>query len=930
MNRTHRLLTAAVIATLAVTPAVTFAQSDDSANSGLNALTDDRLMNDLASRNLRVLLDRVFEVENTPQAQKDAVLGRMALLRLQNDKSISLVETRKLVAQYVASLPQILPTMKDPTALLSDANILIDNGITSDLNLIEYFGASAGAMNRLHPVADAVRQMLEKAQTTADAIATKAANNWPAAEKIYDKADQQKTIAEYTKNIITYPLALSMDKADASRDKLIAASIDYLSQFDSEENPDRAAVKYYLGQLKVARGTPDSLKSAIEDLTFTAQKGKSSDLHQQFDSRFLIASANIEAKNIPAAQQAITALSGWAATAGIPPEQSEVAVAALNYRMALAQGQSAQADDILDKLQQKHAELRGLILELMSARVKSDAPIATLNNLLLQAILAKAETETVKPADQPFDKTAVSRGVDAAKELIKRGVKDDETKTLVDNCNYVLGFFLQKLDRKAEAAKAFLDFVDAHKADTTKDGKPDDRTDTAFNNAIALVGNLYHTAQGDPETTKLYDRVLATAVAKPFEKKEFAYEYARRLQATGKFEKAIATFRMVPADDRNYAESQYYLMVAVRQQLDKTKEGDPKHAATLTELTKLIDTVNTTMSDKLKAEVDPKKKTVEQMRLAQTRLLGADVALHDQKDAKRAIQLLGDFEQTSKGLPDQNALLGEVLLIRVQAYVQLGNVSQATDQLVKLAQQNPNGAGQIVFNLLQKLDEQVTAAETADKQETVAELERNRAMLTPFLVKWASTHPNPDIKKLTYTYSVFDADTQRRAAELTPEPAKKKQLLEASLKRFQELNTPENIKKYVESLPPAKQNKAKYDPQVIMGLGRVYFALGDWANARLQYALLFRDKVLGTGTLTTIDAAGNAETKDNPSFWEAMYKLIKSNLNLNENVEGMKGLIQEQMLIYGDDLGGQRWKKEFDQLKADLKIPPASTAPAAQ
>ena len=47
--------------------------------------------------------------------------------------------------------------MNDPTALLNDANILIDNGISSDENLIEYFGTGAGPMNRLHPVADAVR-----------------------------------------------------------------------------------------------------------------------------------------------------------------------------------------------------------------------------------------------------------------------------------------------------------------------------------------------------------------------------------------------------------------------------------------------------------------------------------------------------------------------------------------------------------------------------------------------------------------------------------------------------------------------------------------------------------------------------------------------------------------------------------------------------
>ena len=78
-----------------------------------------------------------------------------------------------------------------------------------------------------------------------------------------------------------------------------------------------------------------------------------------------------------------------------------------------------------------------------------------------------------------------SRGVDAAQELIKRGAKTDDEKTLIDNCTYVLPFFLQKIDRKPEAAEGFLDFVDAHKADAK-----DDRVQTAFNNAIAIVGGL--------------------------------------------------------------------------------------------------------------------------------------------------------------------------------------------------------------------------------------------------------------------------------------------------------------------------------------------------------------------------------------------------------------------------------------------------------
>src|SRR6185437_6681558 len=96
-----------------------------------------------------------------------------------------------------------------------------------------------------------------------------------------------------------------------------------------------------------------------------------------------------------------------------------------------------------------------------------------------------------------------------------------------------------------------------------------------------LVHDQYVAHAGDPVITKLYDRVLATAVAPPFDRMDFAYEYGRRLQANNKFDAAIVAFRKVPPTDRNYSESQYYLMVAVRQELGKLKPDNAKYKPTL-------------------------------------------------------------------------------------------------------------------------------------------------------------------------------------------------------------------------------------------------------------------------------------------------------------------------------------------------------------
>ena len=119
-----------------------------------------------------------------------------------------------------------------------------------------------------------------------------------------------------------------------------------------------------------------------------------------------------------------------------------------------------------------------------------------------------------------------------------------------------------------------------------------------------------------------------------------------------------------------------------------------------------------------------------------------------------------------------------------------------------------------------------------------------------------------------------------------------------------------------------------YDPQAKLGLARTELALGDFTAARLQLATLFSDKVLGEGFITVPDAAGNFERRDNPSYWEALLGLIRCNVALNENVDAMKGLLAEQALIYGGDLGGKRWHGDYVKLMGELGVTPPTTGPS--
>lgn len=898
---------------------------------GLDAIGDERLYTELAKRNLTGLLDYAFEKNNVAPTQQDAIRAGAALARLQGDTTLGITERRKLVAEFVNALPQLLPQMSDPAGLLANANLLIEYGIKTDQRLLEYFGPNASIMSRLNPVVEAGQQILVKAKDTADAAANAAANNWPAGRAAWEKNDRLATTAEYTRNILHYANALSLDKASADRAKHIAEAIEYLTQFDTEDNPGRASVKFYLGKLYLAEGTPESLAKAKTELTFVLKNSDPADIGNQYDARVALALAAIASKDPAATEAAIKDFENWVTqnkiVAGNPGAETEfkAALGGLRYRNLIAQNKPAEADKALDNLQQDVPGLRGLILELMAANVKPDTPVDKLNNLLLQSLRAKAESEVIKPASAAFDKDAIQRGIDATLEIIKRGGADNEQ--VIQDSQYVLGFLYQKLGKNTEAAAAFLDYAEKHNK------KPEDldRANTALSNGIALVGELYRTQMGDPAVTALYDRTLDLAVAKPFERLQFAFERARRLQAKGSLDEAIKMYDLVKSDNKQYDEAQYFKMVAIRSKLDKLQPEAKERPALLAELQKLADKVTQAYEGKL-ASATPEIAMVLRTRLAQTRLVAADVALVDQKDPKRALQLLEGFEQATKGLPNADKLLSQVLLIRVKSYVQANLVAEGVKEIQKLASDRPKEAMQIIFDLMDKLNEQVVAAEAAKRDDEVANLERTRAELTPVLVKLIRESNNAELKKFDYQISLYDAEQQRRAAELTKDEAKSKELMQAALKRFEAMEAKEQFEKYIEGIEKEKQAKARqtgYDPQVKLGLARANFALGNWDAARRPLALLFRDKVLGDGTIVKFGPGGQAESVDNPTYWEAVLMLIRSNLALNEGTDAMKTWLTGLSNTWKSDLGGQRWAEEFKKLQSDMGVQPVATTQTA-
>ena len=88
---------------LAQAPAPPAQPAPASSAAGLDALSDDKLLNELASRGLNNLLDRAFETSNIPASKRDAIRTIVALKQLSDPQSRLTVPQRRQLVQKIAA-----------------------------------------------------------------------------------------------------------------------------------------------------------------------------------------------------------------------------------------------------------------------------------------------------------------------------------------------------------------------------------------------------------------------------------------------------------------------------------------------------------------------------------------------------------------------------------------------------------------------------------------------------------------------------------------------------------------------------------------------------------------------------------------------------------------------------------------------------------
>lgn len=896
--------------------------------AGLDALSDDALLADLAERGLDSMLERAFELNDTPAKKRDAIRAASALGRLSRGEKMTPARQRDVVARVVAGIAEIVPTSNDPTALARQAETLNNAAVKLDVNTLEYWGPSTTTQAQLRPVVMAVIEMLDRA----DALSTKqvedlAAKANPNDEAAIRKIESLENLSQYARQLRAlagYHLALSLDASDPRRAEAAEKSIAFLVDYDFEENPARRNLQLALGKLYAVAGKFDDARAVFDaaaELEPSPPAGVDPEQFQRqqanlaFEARYFRAVVEVLAKDAAEAQKRYDALIAWEGTSSRAQDES-VATAnlLLEYRILRLRGDPAdqqRASSLLITLLEKRPELESHVMTQLRSTITSDTPVASLEPLLLRSLLSDAQDQVIRAQQEPSFKpedVVLARGVDAARELIARGGKPGVSDELRGNAEFLLAVLLEARGQRLEAAQAFVAFATAHRTHL-KLAKP------ALDNAQRLFAQLGGLASTDPAVAALYDRIVPLSIGEPFDQFELAFDWAYRLQQIERPAEAIPYYRMVKPSDRRYAAARYYLMVALHQTLDQQQSESVERKTTCEEILSLADEVRTTTAAALKTAGSTSQQGLRQ-RLARTAILGADIARTELKDPARAVALLGNVEEMVAGLPDQSQLLGEAMFTRIQANMQLGRSDEAVEGLVQLLNKSGGEQGAtIVFNMLSKLEADFSAAETANDRPRMAKLQADRAALTPYLVKWSENNPRAEIAKSAYSYRVYDAETQRLAAEFVEDEGQRTQKRANALKLFESLDTPEGRQQYKASR--TTPDRLGYDPQVLLGMARIRFSNGEWVAARDAFARLLSDRALGTPVSTVTDA-GQVRQIDNEVYWEATARLIRSKVSAADDVDSVKTFLREQYVRWADRVGGVKWKAEFDSLRQEL------------
>ena len=950
--RSRLLITAAV---LAAAPLPTFGQ--DAPPQGLDALDGQRVLSGLASRNLEALLRHALDAEGVPEGERDALLSGLALGRLQSGEAIGDDQRRQLVLDVVRDVGRLID--QEPRAgqeaqradlLMAQSQTLIDQGVGQEVRLLEYFGDNAERRRYVGAVAEAVGGMLRRAAELYDAAAEEIAGavmtatdpRIAEAKRYQGRAQQANQLALFA----DYYRLLALDPSDPERINLGDRLVAQVRPLDREGNPQRAFVRQFLGKLALARGGKEG-----RELARTAFEGAIADAGddaQAFDSYFGRTAVEAASGEVEASREQLDRFRSWfdrneANLAGREPLMLvagyRVEEAASNALTDAAAREAAEdgATAYLTQLVEEYDGYRPVVTGQLLARVDAGTDLSTLPPLLLDAVVDRGRSEAAKLAAnaeaaddpnrsaEPADPALVAQGIAAARELLaRREARPEEVDPQVASRNaFVLAAMLQVSGEPLEAAEAYLSFGDMA-------GVRQEQRLSAYRRALGIVDQVRRDSPEEGQIVRAdeIEAGLLPTLVDEFGDARRAFDLANRLHRMNRLEEAAEYYAKVPADDPRRPEAQFLRTVADAARAAELPPDSPVRATLLNELPQLGDDAVAALQDAAESAPADRAQAYRQ-RALQLRVTLARLAL-DADDPQRALALLGDVERQAEGVEGGGSIVREALPLRFQATAAAGEIDRATADLLAILEGSDSQRGlAFIGQFRQTLDAAFDRAAVRGDRGQMRRVMETRAAVTPRLVEWIGASDDPNYRRYAYNFARDDAKTQLDAALLTDDEGARRGRLEQAVAALREVAAPEGVRQYralLEGLTDEQREQVTYDREVVLNLGRAYFELGDYEEARSRFARLLADRALGEATRTVVEG-GVERTVPNDDFWEAQLRYLQSTLRGGGDREAMAGQLRRLYVIHGEAVGGRRWRREYGRLREELGVEaPAATA----
>jgi len=916
------------------------ARADIAPTQGLSGLDENALYAELADRGLDDLLNRVMDQDNVAPQQRSAIASISALHRLQTETNLSDDQRQALLQTVVGGLDQILATLhSDPELILQQAKIVAQLGVDPQTGLLEYWGATPIERNRLLPLAQAALKLYDTASQLASQQATDLANRITSPDdKLADqwkKASETAAAADYQKARMQYAVALAMDPGDPARQDLIDQALKSFRQWDNGDSQIQSQVRLLMAKLHVLTGDKDEISDG-QKLLDSIINDRNGDISPPpapeaiFEARCFSVIASLGADDLASARTALESASKYQQENFPDDRDQAAALRLLAFRILAMQADelpvgkdrdaaNAAAVTALAGLVRDFPNLRDAIFRQLVARLPANPDLPTLDPMLLLALVDQGrQTLATSGTGRSPDPEKLRQAAAAAQEILNRLSAGNFPKAEAIDSSFLLGIFQEYLGDDAAAVTSLLDHIERFPGD------PRSHADIALERARSLIANLLQANAQDPQVKQLEDRFLPVAVNPPFNRKEFALQYAALLFEEGKWADAIRYYQMTPDSEppSRLLVARYGEMVALKNLLEETPSlTDQQKQDWTDQIQQLAQSVTTLANDVINGSGAADEKSRAKTTLARMSLIAADITRREQNNPRRVLRLLNGFEDSVKGLPDEKSLLNGAMFLRIEAYMQLGQSNDATQTLLKyLNTATPKEGAQAVHDLLETLSAQLQQAKVAGNQTQIRQISDNRAMLSGFLVKWAWQSTDPNAHANLYIYRRFDADSKRLAAESDTDAAQRQKDLFVAIALYKALQLPDSVALYQAGLD-AGADKDYPDPEVTLGIGLIAYDLGDCHTVKDTLGRLIQDEKLG---------------EDNDQYWEAAFKLLDCMHTLaksgdpNTTEAQVEQSLKVLYLIWRDEVGGSKYHQKFETLRQQVlpnwKIP---TSPAS-